>query len=119
MFRSPKSQAILGLPLAKEVCICAPLFDSIPLSAENDEARLPVTLQLVDEEWQPAYASGALVDMTSNQNAPSTKAVDSDSLMGILTKAASNQNAQSTKAVDSHWRNLVSSLSALSHDTKS
>ena len=37
------------------------------------------------------YGGGALVDMTSNQNAPSTKGADSDWLMGISTKATSNQ----------------------------
>jgi hypothetical protein len=51
LYPSPKSQAILGLPLVRKVCICAPLFDSIPLSAENGEARLPVALEPVDEEW--------------------------------------------------------------------
>lgn len=51
LYPSPKSQAILGLPLARNVCICAPLFDSIPPFAENGEARLPVALVPVDEEW--------------------------------------------------------------------
>jgi hypothetical protein len=55
LYPSPKSQAILGLPLAKKVCICAPLFDSIPPSAENGEARLPFALELVDEEWLKRY----------------------------------------------------------------
>jgi hypothetical protein len=51
LYPSRKSQAIFGLPLARKVCICAPLFDSIPLSAENGEARLPVALEPVDEDW--------------------------------------------------------------------
>jgi hypothetical protein len=53
---------------------------------------------------QLCYAtSGALVDKTSNQNAPSTKHGDSDWLMGIFTKATSNQIAPSTKNGDSDW----------------
>jgi hypothetical protein len=51
-----------------------------------------------------------LVDMTSNQNAPSTKNGDYDWLMGIFTKAVSNQIAPSTNNDDSHWRNIVSFL---------
>jgi hypothetical protein len=51
LYPSSKSLAILGLPLARSVCICAPLFDSIPPSAENSEARLPVALEPVDKEW--------------------------------------------------------------------
>ena len=68
---------------------------------------------------QLCYASGALIDMTSNQNAPSTKGVDSDWLIRILTKATSNQISPSTKGPDSHWRKLVPSVSAFLHDTKS
>jgi hypothetical protein len=56
---------------------------------------------------------GALVDMTSNQNAQSTKSGDYDWLIGIFTKATSNQISTSTKGGDSHWRKLVSSMSAL------
>jgi hypothetical protein len=55
LYPSTKSQAILGLSLAKKVCICAHLFDSIPLSAENGEARLPFALEVVDEEWLEEY----------------------------------------------------------------
>jgi hypothetical protein len=58
-------------------------------------------------DGQLCHASGALVDMAPNQNAPSTKNGDSDWLMGIFTKATSNQISPSTKNVDSHWRNLV------------
>jgi hypothetical protein len=55
LYPSPKSQAILGLPLAKKVCICAPLFQSIPLSSENGEFRHPFALELVDKEWLKRY----------------------------------------------------------------
>jgi hypothetical protein len=52
LYPSPKSQEILGLSLARrKVYICAPLFDSIPLSAANGEPRLPVALELVGEKW--------------------------------------------------------------------
>jgi hypothetical protein len=47
-----------------------------------------------------------LVDMPSNQNAPSTKGADSDWLMGIF-KSPSNQNAH-LQGADSHWWNIVS-----------
>jgi hypothetical protein len=40
-----------------------------------------------------------LVDMPSNQNAPSTKGADSDWLMRIFTKAPSNQNAHLLKVL--------------------
>ena len=50
-YASLKSQAILGLSLARKVCICAPLFDSIPLSTENGEACLPVAPEQMDEDW--------------------------------------------------------------------
>ena len=46
LYPSPKSQAILGLVLARKLCICAPLFDSIPLSAENREGALTLTRPL-------------------------------------------------------------------------
>jgi hypothetical protein len=68
---------------------------------------------------QLVHAGGLLVDMTSNQNAPSTKNGDYDSLMGILTKATTNQIAPSTKKGDSHWKKFVSGHKKLSHDTKS
>jgi hypothetical protein len=48
-----------------------------------------------------------LVDMPSNQNAPSTKGADSDWLMGIFTKSVQSE-CSSTKGADSHWWNIVS-----------
>jgi hypothetical protein len=45
LYPSPTLLAILGLPL----------FDRTPLSAENGEARLPIALELVDEEWLEEY----------------------------------------------------------------
>jgi hypothetical protein len=59
LYPSPESLEILGLPLVRKVWICAPLFDSIPLSAGNGEARLPVALELVDEEWLEEYQLNA------------------------------------------------------------
>jgi hypothetical protein len=44
-----------------------------------------------------------LVDMPSNQNAPSTKGADSDWLMVFVQSECS-----STKGADSHWWNIVS-----------
>jgi hypothetical protein len=55
LYPSLNSQNILGLPLVRKVWICAPLFDSIPLSAANGEACLPIALELVDEEWLEEY----------------------------------------------------------------
>jgi hypothetical protein len=51
LYPSPKSLALLGLPLSRKVCTCAPLFDSIPPFAEKGKARLPVALEPVDKEW--------------------------------------------------------------------
>jgi hypothetical protein len=63
-----------------------------------------------------------VVDMTSNQNAPSTKGVDSYWLMGILTKATSNQISPSTKGGDFIGGilslGLVTRHKKLIHDTK-
>jgi hypothetical protein len=55
LYPSLNSQNILGIQLVRKVWICAPLFDSIPLSATNGEARLPVALEPVDEEWLEEY----------------------------------------------------------------
>jgi hypothetical protein len=56
----------------------------------NKQGKVQISLFTL-AGWQLCHGSGALVDMTSNQNAPSTKGADSDWLMGISTKATSNQ----------------------------
>jgi hypothetical protein len=71
---------------------------------------VPANILRLQKNRQLCHVSGLLVDLASNQNAPSTKNDDSHWLMACPLKATSNQMAQSTKNDDSHWGNLVSSL---------